>query len=199
MAVIAYHLIWTNYGTWLPNDPRGSGSQSVYTPVLAELGDPHFGRKRIQPARATVREFYEEAEPRLQFPVLHFDAEQRDEIGNAFGESIREHRYTCYACAIMPDHVHVVIRKHKDSAEEMIQKLQDESRARIVECKFVSPDHPVWTKNGRKVYLNTPAEVRQQNAYVERNPLKEGLPRQEWPCVVSYDNWPFHKQLNRKR
>ena len=23
--VIAHHLIWTAYGWWLPNDPRGSG------------------------------------------------------------------------------------------------------------------------------------------------------------------------------
>jgi hypothetical protein len=38
MSVIAYHLIWTNYGTWLGNDPRGSGSRSVYTPALAALG-----------------------------------------------------------------------------------------------------------------------------------------------------------------
>jgi REP element-mobilizing transposase RayT len=199
MTVIAYHLIWTNYGTWLPNDPRGSGSQSVYTPILAELGDAHFGRKKIQPARTTVREFYEEAEPRLQFPTMRFDAHQRDEIGDAFWKSIREQNYTCYACAIMPDHVHVVIRKHKHDAKTMIEILQNESRSRIVESKFVSPDHPVWTKNGWKVFLNTPDEVRQRIAYVERNPVKEGLPRQGWPFVTAYDNWPFHKQLNRKR
>jgi REP element-mobilizing transposase RayT len=171
----------------------------VYTPVLAELGDAHFGRKRIQPARATVREFYDEAEPRLQFPVLRFEAEQRGEIADAFLKVIRENCYTCYACAIMPDHVHLVIRKHKDSAEEMIKKLQDDSRSRIVESKFVPPDHPIWTKNGRKVFLNTPNEVRQRIGYVERNPLKDGLPRQVWPFVTAYDNWPFHKKLNRKR
>ena len=27
--VIAHHLIWTVYGTWLPNDPRGSGSRAI--------------------------------------------------------------------------------------------------------------------------------------------------------------------------
>ena len=27
--VIAYHLIWTAYGWWLPNDPRGSGSVTI--------------------------------------------------------------------------------------------------------------------------------------------------------------------------
>ena len=27
--VIAYHLIYTTYGFWLPNDPRGSWSDFV--------------------------------------------------------------------------------------------------------------------------------------------------------------------------
>src|SRR5262245_6645731 len=36
--VIAYHLIWTGYGRWLPNDPRGSGSIKVLAAVIAELG-----------------------------------------------------------------------------------------------------------------------------------------------------------------
>ena len=75
MAVIAYHLVWTNYGTWLGNDPRGSGSQTVYTPELAELGEIHYGRKKLQPRRSTVREFYEKAESRLQFPRDTFSSE----------------------------------------------------------------------------------------------------------------------------
>lgn len=72
MAVIAYHLIWTSYGTWLGNDPRGSGSRNVYTPVLAELGDVHFGRRTNQPKRRVVHDFYEAVEPRLQFPIIRF-------------------------------------------------------------------------------------------------------------------------------
>ena len=154
MTVIAYHLIFTNYGTWLGNDPRGSGSRSIYTPSLAELGDVHFGRKRVQPLRNTVREFYEEAESRLQFPVIRFDAEQRERVGEAFAEIIRGHRYTCYACAIMPDHVHLVIRKHRDDAESMIENFQRESRAWLIERHIVLDDHPVWTKGGWKVFLN---------------------------------------------
>jgi REP element-mobilizing transposase RayT len=193
MSVIAYHLIWTAYGTWLPNDPRGSGSHNVYTPVLAELGESHFGREKIQPKRAVVREFYEAAEPRLRFPVIRFDAKQRNEIATSFADTIVEHRYTCYACAIMCDHVHMVIRKHRHLAEEMIDRLQDASRLRLS-----LGDHPVWTRNGWKVFLNTPDAVRQCIRYVESNPVKEGLAPQQWPFVAPYDNWPFHK-LNRKR
>lgn len=193
MPVIAYHLIWTNYGTWLPNDLRGSGSHDVYTPVLAELGEAHLGRKRRQPPRSAVHEFYEQAEPRLQFPVVRFDAVQRDKIACAFAEVIQGERYTCYACAIMPDHVHVVIRKHRHLAEEMIDRLQGESAARLRFSSFVPPEHPVWTKGGWKVYLDSPEAVHSRVHYVENNPLKEGLPRQAWPFVVIYDNWPFHK------
>jgi REP element-mobilizing transposase RayT len=193
MSVIAYHLIWTNYGTWLPNDLRGSGSRCVYTPVLAELGAAHFGRKKIQPARSLVRAFYDEAEPRLQFPVVRFDANEREIIGSAFADTILSHRYTCYACAIMPDHVHLVIRKHKHTAETIIHNFQQESRLRFSSLNAMLPGHRVWTNSGWKVYLDSPEEVWPRIRYVENNPRKEHLPSQRWSFVVPYDNWPFHK------
>lgn len=43
---IAYHLIWTIYGTWLPNDQRGSGSRLVNSDAKSGLGELHFGRKK---------------------------------------------------------------------------------------------------------------------------------------------------------
>jgi REP-associated tyrosine transposase len=194
LTVIAYHLIWTNYGTWLANDPRGSRSHRVYTPELAEFGAAHFGRRKVQPSRKTVHEFYTEAEPRLQFPALRFDAAQRQAVGNAFEEIVRKCTYTCYACAIMPDHVHLVIRKHRDSAEQIIGNLQGMSRAWLLKCDLAPEEHPVWTKNGWRVFLSTPAEVWSRIRYIENNPEKEGLSRQAWPFVVPYDNWPFHKR-----
>ena len=56
--VIAHHLILTAYGWWLPNDPRGSGSPAVASDVIAELGELHQGRRRVQPPSAAIREFY---------------------------------------------------------------------------------------------------------------------------------------------
>jgi REP element-mobilizing transposase RayT len=202
MSVIAYHLIWTNYGTWLGNDPRGSGSKNVFTPGLATLGDLHFGRKKVQPARSTVRDFYEEATPLLKFDVLRFEDAQRLEIGDTFAKVVHAHSYMCYVCAIMPEHVHLVIRKHRDNAEDMIASFQHESRESLMQNNVVPEGHPVWTKGGWKVYLDSPDEVWSRIRYVENNPAKEGLVRQVWPFVVPYDNWPFHKRgakLNRKR
>ena len=61
MIVAAYHLIWTAYGWWLPNDPRGSSSHEIRVERLEDLGDLHYGRKRIQPPSREIREFYERA------------------------------------------------------------------------------------------------------------------------------------------
>jgi REP element-mobilizing transposase RayT len=187
-------LIWTNYGTWLSNDPRGSGSHSVYTPLLAELGEPHYGRKKLQPARSKVRAFYETAAPLLQYPVIRFDARQRDVIADSFADTIRERKYTCYACAILPDHVHLVIRKHRDMAEQMIENLQDASRLCLHSSGFIPANHPAWTKGDWKVFLDTPEGVWSRIRYVEGNPLTEGLPKQSWAFVVPYDNWALHKK-----
>jgi hypothetical protein len=39
--VIAYHLIWTGYGWWLPNDPRGSMSNCIRCDVLSDFDLEH--------------------------------------------------------------------------------------------------------------------------------------------------------------
>lgn len=191
--VIAYHLIWTAYGWWLPNDPRGSGSTTVRNDVFADLGELHYGRKRVQPTGRTVREFYEEAADLLKHPLLSFSGIDRSEVASAFADVIAQQRYTCYACAVMPDHVHLVIRKHKHEAEEMTQFLKEASRSRLVAQGLRAPTHPIWTGgNGWSVFLDHPDEIRRTIRYVELNPIKIGLPAQPWPFVTTYDGWPLH-------
>jgi hypothetical protein len=142
--VIAHHLVWTVYGRWLPNDPRGSNSHSIGSEVIAELGDLHRGRKKVQPAGWVIRDFYQRAKEVLIYPLLTFDATERDEVGAAFASVIEAERYTCYACAVMPDHVHLLIRKHKHTAEEMIDNFQRASRIRLADAQLRTTDHPTW-------------------------------------------------------
>jgi REP element-mobilizing transposase RayT len=198
--VIAYHLIWTIYGSWLPNDLRGSGSRIVASRKLAALGDVHFGRKRVQPRRGEVREFYEDAEPMLVHPVIRLDTKQRATVGACIGEVIAATPYTCWACAVMPDHLHLVMRKHRDSAEEMIERLQNATRAGLNRERLVPDGHPVWTVGSWKTFLDSADAVRSCVRYVEGNPERERMAPQAWPFVVQYDGWPFRPGgLNRKR
>jgi len=194
--VIAHHLMWTVYGSWLPNDPRGSTSHTIASDPIAELGELHFGRKKIQPSARALREFYAKASEVLKYPLLKFSPHEFETIACGLAEGIGKHRYTCYACAIMPDHVHILIRKHKHHAEDMIENLQESSRVQVRSIGLRTPDHPVWTEGGWKVFLDRPDDVRRTIRYIEENPVKWGLPRQHWPLVVLYDGWPLHPGHN---
>jgi REP element-mobilizing transposase RayT len=196
--VIAYHLIWTAYGWWLPNDPRGSTSKLIRRDHLKELGDLHFGRKRIQPASWKVRNFYESAAANLTRPLVIFTSAEIQAVADAFASVIRDCKYTCYACAVMPDHVHILIRKHKHLAEEMIVHLLRAAHARLIDFHYREESQCTWASGaGWKVFLDHPDEVRRTINYIEENPVKIGLPIQNWPFVTTpYDGWPLHPGHN---
>jgi hypothetical protein len=184
--------MWTLYGWWLPNDPRGSTSRTIRNDLIAELGELHCGRKRIQPAGRDIRIFYEQAALRLQHPLESFEPEEFPVAAEAIGAAVEELGLTCYACAVLPDHVHLVIRKHRLLAEEMIEGIQSLSRERLLACGLREVTHPVWTRGGWKVFLDHPTEVWRTIHYVEKNPLSRRLPSQWWGFVTPYDNWPLH-------
>ncbi|MCI0641423.1 MAG: hypothetical protein L0Y72_08620 [Gemmataceae bacterium] len=112
---------------------------------------------------------------------------------------MQEKKYTCYACAIMPDHVHLVIRKHRDSAEMMLDSLQDASRNKLIAAEKRAPTHPVWGGKGYKVFLYKKEDLVGRIRYAEQNPEKADRPRQHWPFVKKYDGWMpgYWKQKNQ--
>jgi REP element-mobilizing transposase RayT len=193
--VAGYHLMWTAYGWWCPNDPRGSSSHEIRVERIGDLGQLHYGRKAVQPPSAELRRFYATARDALKHPLLAFRADHFPIIANAFAAVIRDRRYTCYGCAIMPDHVHVMIRKHRDKSEVMIEHLQAASREAMIAAGARNPEHPVWGGPGWKVYLNTLADMERTVAYIRNNPIKAGLPEQHWDFVTPYKGWmPFARE-----
>jgi hypothetical protein len=69
-------------------------SRFVYADVLRELGELHYGRKRIQPASRHIRDFYENAVDKLKHELLDFGATEVAAIADAFRGVINECRYT---------------------------------------------------------------------------------------------------------
>ncbi len=198
--VAGYHLIWSVYGSWLPNDPRGSSSHQIRAPEIAELGKLYYGRKRIQPAGSEIRAFYATADPILKHERLLFTDQDITFLGECFAQTIRQRHYTCYACAIMPDHVHSLIRKHRDKAEEMIEHFQRDSRVKLIDDRRRSSDHPVWGGPGWKVFLHTREDMEQIAHYIRNNPIKAGRAAQNWSFVKEYDGWlPGFAEGSRRR
>ncbi len=194
--IIAYHLIWTAYGWWLPNDLRGSASHTIRNDLIAELGKIYHGRKQIQPSGNLIRDFYDSVRDKLKYPLVVFEPRDVDIIPRAFVSVIQQMTYTCYACAIMQDHVHLLIRKHKHTAEEMIANFQRESHLLLRAKGAIDLEHPVWGGPGWKVFLDEPADIWRTIDYVRDNPLGIGEPIQVWPFVKAYDNWPLHEGHN---
>jgi REP element-mobilizing transposase RayT len=183
-VVLASHLVMMGYGHWLPNDPRGSGSSEMRKTDLEDLGDIHLGRKRDQPTRDELREFFREAEPLLDHQLVWFREEQRQSIACAFAKVTKERGYTVWACAILKNHAHLVVRTHKnDRSEEMWHAFAGAAEQALRAFPHIGPNHPVWSARVYKVYLKSRNSVSARIDYVWRNPMKEGLPPQNWDFV----------------
>jgi REP element-mobilizing transposase RayT len=199
-AIIAHHLIWTLYGHWLPNDLRGSGSQELRHPKFAALGEIYHGRKpaQLQPTRKELREFHRQAAPLLEYPRFWIDDAKRQAIDEAIAKVVISCGYTVWACAVLSNHVHMVIRRHRDDAVVIWNSIAQSMRIALGGFVDVGPDHPVLAARPYKVFLRSPNEVRGRVAYVEGNPMKEGLPPQHFDFVESYNDWPYHKTRTAK-
>lgn len=183
-------MVWSGYGHWIPNDPRGSGSIEVRSPELEGLGPLHFGRKGEQPSREELRAFYKRAKALLEFEPFWFDERMRQATGEAFGRAAAAHGYTLWAFAVCSNHGHAVVRTHRDRSEVIWENLAQEARTVLRATAGIDPRHPVWSNRPYKVFLHTPEDVIDRIDYVVKNPEKEGLSRQEWPFVKPYPKAP---------
>jgi REP element-mobilizing transposase RayT len=188
--VIGHHLILHGYGHWLPNDPRGSGSSEIRQEKLADLGPVHRGRKRTQPPRDELRKFSSAASERLDFPLVWFDTAKRQALGEAIHEATKAAGYTVWACAIMQNHIHLCVRRHRDDALAIWNHFADATRQQLGLNAEPGEEHPIWSDRPYKVFLYTPEDVRRVIAYIEENPVLARLAPQNWEFVTKYDGFP---------
>lgn len=163
-------------------------SANVAAGKLLPLGTMHFGRKRAQPPRTVLKDFYRKAEDQLEHPILWFDSAKRQVIADAFLEVVKSRRFRCFACAILTNHVHLIIRKHRDRAEDMIFALRKESAKWLRRLADVPNDHPIWSGDQFKKYLSTPRDIERTLRYVECNPRQSGLSAQQHGFVTPYEH-----------
>lgn len=197
-AVIAYHIVFCTHGYWLPNDPRGSKS----TEVRAENLRP-FGPANPTPERRSVAALPHdtllriEAKKALLLPPVLFDGHQARTVGQGFAEMVAKSGYVIHGCAILPTHVHLVIRRHRYSIEQVVRLLRQAGTRLLLQDRR-HPFARLRTENGRlpsvraqdfwRVFLFSGEDVRAAIKYVEANPLKEGKPLQRWSFVKPVDD-----------
>jgi REP element-mobilizing transposase RayT len=119
-----------------------------------------------------------------------FDDAKGQALGDSIGRVVCSKGYTVWACAVLKNHVHLCVRRHRDDAKVMWEAFAAESSAGLRLFADIPAAHAIWSERPYKVYLYTPEDVRRVIAYIEGNPEKEGLAPQNWLFVTPYDGWP---------
>jgi REP element-mobilizing transposase RayT len=195
--IVGYHIIFGVYGFWLPNDPRGSWSTFVGSWDLYRHGpatktqerrslahDPHDRQQRLA------------AKAGLQRPAVKFSDAQIAAIGAGFACYDARVRLPVWACAIMPDHVHLVIGRPQIPVEQAVIQLKGDATRQLVQQGLhpFADMHAAGTRPPKcfargqwKVFLDPP-DVPRAIQYVENNPIKSGRQPQPWPFVLPFRN-----------
>jgi REP element-mobilizing transposase RayT len=195
--MLGLHLIFSTYGFWPPNDPRGSGSTRVRAQHVFEAGGEATkvqtthsvaGRQHDVRLRLAVKQS-------LKYPPVRLTSLQAQAVGQGFALICRKIDLKIHACAIMPDHIHVVVARHEFDGDEITaclkragtRALNDAGIHPLAAFARTSGKHSCpWGGGGWKVFLETSADMWSRIQYVETNPERAEFRRQRWSCVVPY-------------
>ena len=192
--VLAYHVIITAYGFWLPNDERGSWSDFVRRWELLKYGPA----TKVQTTRSVARRPHNAAlrataKQALMYKAVTFDGAQAICISKGFADGVRRSGYVMRACAILPEHVHLVVARHSYKIEQVTNRLKGSATRYLTEAGLhpmqdqVAVDEALpspWAVGLWNVYLDSVEDIRRAIDYVEKNPEKERKKRQTWSFVV---------------
>ena len=96
----------------------------------------------------------------------------------------------------MPEHIHLVIGRHHYQVEQLANLLKGEASRRLDE-EGIHPLGQYKTKSGRspkafargewKVFIDNERHLHNAIAYVENNPMREGMRAQKWRFVTPWN------------
>lgn len=188
-----FHVIFSTYGFWLPNDPRGSWSDWIRNWDLLRYGPATKveSRNSVAGIKHDVA-LRKRAKESLAYPEVFLTGRQAQATGLGFGVAADEADYSILACSILPQHTHLVIGPHSRDIDRIVGHLKARATQRMNEMGI----HPLaghrqtdgtapspWCRKCWKVFIFTQQHLREAIQYVERNLLKEGKPRQNWSFV----------------
>lgn len=194
--IVAWHFILCTYGFWLPNDPRGSWSRFVRSPHIFAAGGAATGggniRRSVAGARHNVA-LRHAAKAALLYPPVRLDGIQARAVARGLALAVAENNYCVHACAIMPDHVHILMAVQSRRSSHVAAHLKARATQRI-NIEGVNPlsgyatsagvAASMWARRHWCVFVHQ-SELARVRQYIQRNPEMGGLKRQRWNFVAS--------------
>jgi REP element-mobilizing transposase RayT len=126
---------------------------------------------------------------------VQFTGRQAKSIAEGFAYRALQSKIVICACAILPDHVHLVFSRHRVKSEQIMNQLKGAATYQLEKDglhpfahlrkdsgKYRLPS--VWAVRGWLVYIDNPDHLQAAVRYVENNPVKAGYAPQRWKFVV---------------
>jgi REP element-mobilizing transposase RayT len=195
--VHGYHVILPHYGFWLPNDPRGSWSEFVARWELVRFGKTtrHLEQHTLSQLTSEELALREEMRQTLLYPPVTLTGAQALSVANGFRSQASKSGYVVWACAILPEHAHLVIARHRYKVEQIANLLKGAATTQLLEdglhplakhAKAGERPPGMWARRLWKVFLDSDEQIENAIAYVNENPIKEGKPMQKWKWISPY-------------
>jgi REP element-mobilizing transposase RayT len=128
------------------------------------------------------------AKQALRHPPIEITGVQAVSVVEGFRQACEEGGYNIYACAVLPEHIHLVIGWHRRNIRKIVGHLKSNATRRLKEDGLWNfGNRTMWGAHGWNVYLDDIAAVKRAIRYVERNPVKEGKKPQRWSIVTPFD------------
>jgi hypothetical protein len=195
--VLAYHLIMTAYGFWLPNDPRGSWSDFVRAWELFAFGGP---ATRTKERRSLARDRHDmakrlEAKRHLARPAVQFTGLQARAVARGFGLYVERSGVVIHAPSILPMHAHLVLARHSYPIEQIARLLKGAATTELIReglhpfAAYPYRDGSIptpWARKQWSVFLGDDEGIGRAIRYVENNPIKDSKPAQHWSVVTAF-------------
>jgi len=192
--VLGYHIILSAYGFWLPNDPRGSWSDTIRVYDLLQFGPAtKVTTKRSVAHIEHNRALRLAAKRALMHKPVRFTGRQARAVARGFDIAAQERGYEILALAILPDHAHLVVRAHPRPINGIVSHLKAKATRQLsIESMHPFGDDPrgdgtlpsPWARNHWSPFIDSEKYLLKAIDYVNDNPRRAGLKRQRWNCVT---------------
>jgi REP element-mobilizing transposase RayT len=151
---------------------------TIYNEELSTLGTIRYGRQHPQPPKDKLLKFWTGSVPCISRKPYFIDVHSRPAVAAGFSRVIQRLKLKAPACAIMNDHVHILILRSKYSIEYIVNQLKGAATA---ELKLKQTP---WSRGCWKVFINDTETLAAAADYIRANPAAAGLPDQSWDFVT---------------
>jgi len=121
--------------------------------------------------------FYSEATPTLDRPAYFINDDTRPIVAAGFETVIKRLNIEVPACAIMNDHIHILVLRSQYRIEYLINQFKGAA------TKALNLKQSPWTRGCWKVFIDNEETLKAAIRYVNANPVKAGLAAQNWDFV----------------